>query len=135
MSEEQLKAFIAKVQADASLQERLKAAANDDSIISIAIEAGFSIDSEDMLLYSNELSESELESMAGGDFWNCVKNLWAKGASGCTERAQESKRFDVACVPTKVPHRECFPDADPTNLKRWGPGSKDGCYGIHSTKK
>ncbi|ABM78058.1 Hypothetical protein P9303_13111 [Prochlorococcus marinus str. MIT 9303] len=40
-SEEQLKAFIAKVQADASLQEPLKAEGAD--VVAIAKAAGFSI--------------------------------------------------------------------------------------------
>ena len=40
MSEEQLKAFIEKVQGDDSLQEKLKAAANPDAVVSIAKEAG-----------------------------------------------------------------------------------------------
>ena len=46
MSEEQLKAFIAKLQADTSLQEKLKAAADGDAVVAIAQEAGFSIASD-----------------------------------------------------------------------------------------
>ena len=46
MSEEQLKAFIAKVQADASLQEQLKAEGADP--IAIAKAAGFSITQADL---------------------------------------------------------------------------------------
>ena len=45
MSEEQLKAFIAKVQADTSLQEQLKAEGAD--VVAIAKAAGFSITAED----------------------------------------------------------------------------------------
>ena len=43
MSEAQLKAFLEKVRADTSLQEKLKAAADSDAALSIASEAGFSI--------------------------------------------------------------------------------------------
>ena len=51
MSEEQLKAFIEKVKADTSLQEKLKAAAADNAfdanaVAAIAKEAGFSISAE-----------------------------------------------------------------------------------------
>ena len=72
MSEEQLKAFIAKVQADPSLQEQLKAAADNDAVAAIAKDAGFSISADDLDLKndlnapSRELSEEELEGVAGG---------------------------------------------------------------------
>ena len=45
MSEEQLKAFIAKVQADTSLQERLKAEGAD--VVAIAKSAGLTITTTD----------------------------------------------------------------------------------------
>ena len=63
MSEEQLKAFLEKVKADTSLQEKLKAAADSDAVLAIAKEAGFSISAED---YASELSDEELEGAAGG---------------------------------------------------------------------
>ena len=46
MSEEQLKAFIAKVQADTSLQEQLKEEGAD--VVAIAKEEGFSISADDL---------------------------------------------------------------------------------------
>jgi predicted ribosomally synthesized peptide with nif11-like leader len=64
MSEEQLKAFITKVQSDASLQEQLKAEGADP--IAIAKAAGFTITQQDLLRQASELSDSELESVAGG---------------------------------------------------------------------
>ena len=67
MSEEQLKAFIEKVQGDDSLQEKLKAAANPDAVVSIAKEAGFSISADDLKNAQSELSDEELEGVAGGD--------------------------------------------------------------------
>ena len=66
MSEEQLKAFIAKVQADTSLQEQLKAAAEADTVVAIAKAASFSITTEDLNSHSRELSDKELEGVAGG---------------------------------------------------------------------
>ena len=68
MSEEQLKSFIAKVQADTSLQEQLKAAADSDAALGIAKEAGFAITAEDIqsMKSSTDLSDEELEGVAGG---------------------------------------------------------------------
>ena len=63
MSEEQLKAFLEKLKADTSLQEKLKAASDADGVVAIAKEAGFSISAED---YASELSDEELEGAAGG---------------------------------------------------------------------
>ena len=66
MSEEQLKAFLEKVQGDTSLQEKLKAAADADAVAAIAKEAGFSISADDLTKAQSELSEEELEGVAGG---------------------------------------------------------------------
>ena len=66
MSEEQLKAFIAKVQGDTSLQEKLKAASDADAVVSLAKEEGFSISADDLKNAQSELSDEELEGVAGG---------------------------------------------------------------------
>jgi predicted ribosomally synthesized peptide with nif11-like leader len=66
MSEEQLKAFLEKVKGDTSLQEKLKAAADNDAVLEIAKEAGFSISADDVNQAQPKLSEDELESVAGG---------------------------------------------------------------------
>ena len=66
MSEEQLKAFIEKVKGDTSLQEKLKAAADANAVAAIAKEAGFSISADDLTKAQSELSEEELEGVAGG---------------------------------------------------------------------
>jgi len=64
ISEEQLKAFWEAVQADAGLQEKLKAAVDPDAVVSIAKAAGFVISIED--LQKAQLSEEELDGVAGG---------------------------------------------------------------------
>ena len=64
MSEEQLKAFIAKVQADTSLQEQLKA--KEANPVAIAKAQGFSITTEDLNSHRQNLSDEELEGVAGG---------------------------------------------------------------------
>ena len=61
MSEEQLKAFIAKVQSDPSLQEQLKAEGADP--VAIAQAAGFEVTTED---HQRTLSDEELEAVSGG---------------------------------------------------------------------
>ena len=66
MSEEQLKAFLEKVKTDASLQEKLKAAADNDAVAAIAKDAGFSISADDLKKAQSEISEEELEGVAGG---------------------------------------------------------------------
>jgi len=66
MSEEQLKAFQEAVKADAVLQEKLNAA-DAEAVVVIAQEAGFNISVEDLEVQSSQdLSEEELESVAGG---------------------------------------------------------------------
>ena len=64
MSEEQLKAFIAKVQGDTSLQEQLKAEGAD--VVAIAKAAGFAISTEDLNTHRQTLSDDDLEGVAGG---------------------------------------------------------------------
>ena len=66
MSEEQLKAFLEKVKADTSLQEKLKAASDADAVVAIAKAAGFTITTEDLNSHRQNLTEDELEGMAGG---------------------------------------------------------------------
>ena len=66
MSEEQLKAFLEAVKADASLQEKLKAAGDADAVIALAKAAGFAISADDLKRAQSEISEEELEGVAGG---------------------------------------------------------------------
>ena len=66
MSEEQLKVFLEAVKADAWLQEQLKAAKDVDTVVAIAKAAGFVIAAEDLKRAQAEISEEELEGVAGG---------------------------------------------------------------------
>ena len=61
MSEEQLKAFLEKVKADTSTQEKLKAAKTSEDVVGIAKEHGHEFTQDHM----QELSEDELEGVAG----------------------------------------------------------------------
>ena len=62
MSEEQLKAFLAKAKDDQSIQDKLKAAKSPEDVVDIAKEHGHEFTADKI----GQLSEEELESMAGG---------------------------------------------------------------------
>ena len=72
MSKEQLKAFLEKVKTDTSLQEKLKAEGAD--VVAIAKAAGFSITTEDLNSQVQNLTDDELEGVAGG-----IGNTQCKG--------------------------------------------------------
>ncbi len=63
MSEEKLKAYLEKVKGDISLHEKLKAAADVDTVVALAKEIGclFSAD-----YFKSEIEAAELEAAAGG---------------------------------------------------------------------
>ena len=70
MSEEQLKAFLEAVKADAGLQEKMRAAKDADAVVEIAKAAGFIIVAEEIEAQAAqpyELSDEELEGVSGGD--------------------------------------------------------------------
>ena len=90
MSEEQLKAFIAKVQADVSLQKRFNSATSDTEIISLANELGCSITLDDIAEQRKDLSDQELENISGGGWtgYNCLgqgchSTKFSAGGAGC----------------------------------------------------
>ena len=66
MSEERLKAFMEAAMADAGLQEQLKAAVDADAVVAIAKAAGFLITTEAVNSAQQEISDEELEGVAGG---------------------------------------------------------------------
>ena len=66
MSEEQLKAFLEAVKADAGLQEKLRAAGDADAVVDIAKTAGFVVSADEFKQAQLEISEDELENVAGG---------------------------------------------------------------------
>ena len=69
------------VKADAGLQDKLNAALDADAVVAIAKAAGFVISAEELQRAQAEISEEELEGVAGGGFGrlsnietNCVRN-------------------------------------------------------------
>ena len=77
MSEEQLKAFIAKAKDDQSIQDKLKAAKTTDDVVGIAKGHGHEFTADKI----TELSEDDLEGLAGGT---------ASGTSGRTRVRAEA---------------------------------------------
>lgn len=72
MSEERLKALLDKIKTDISLKEKLKSAA--DAVVAIAKEAGFVVSVEEIKAAQalpQELSDEELEGVAGGGMYGC----------------------------------------------------------------
>ena len=73
MSQENMIAFIAKVQSDSDLLAKMKAVTDADGAIAIAIakSAGFEITAGDLIRQqarlASELSDEELENVAGGN--------------------------------------------------------------------
>ena len=68
---------------DTILQEKFKAAADSNAILTIAGEAGFSISANDLKNAQSELSEQELEGLAGGVATNhCSCPLWQGSCGG-----------------------------------------------------
>ncbi|MGB1196092.1 MAG: Nif11-like leader peptide family natural product precursor [Synechococcus sp.] len=73
MPEEQLKAFLEAVKADAGLQEKLKTAKDADAVVEIAKAAGYAISVDELKKSQAEISEEELEGVAGGG--TAIKSL------------------------------------------------------------
>ena len=78
MSEEQLSALLAKLKDDSGLREKLKGAADLDAAVAMSKEAGFDVSKSDWLKYQAkqtlELSDEELDRVAGGNRFYCDSN-------------------------------------------------------------
>ena len=66
MSKEQLQAFLAKAKDDQSIQDKLKAAKSPEDVVGIAKEHGHEFTADKL----SQLSEEELEGVAGGCFYS-----------------------------------------------------------------
>ena len=66
MSDHQIKALLDAIKTDASLREKLTAAADVDAVVALAHEAGFPVSAEQLQQVQAELSEAELDAVVGG---------------------------------------------------------------------
>ncbi len=86
MSQENLNAFIDKVQSDSGLLEQMKNVSEADGAIAIARSAGFEITAGDLIRrqakIASELSDDELDKVSGGATAGVLSALFAvAGAS------------------------------------------------------
>jgi predicted ribosomally synthesized peptide with nif11-like leader len=65
MPNDQLKAFLDAVKTDPTLQEKIKAAANTESVAAIANDAGYMISAKELQSAQPEISDDELERAVG----------------------------------------------------------------------
>ena len=106
MSEEQLKAFLEKVQADNSLQEKLKAAEDVDAVAAAANEAGFTITAKEIAdslsrfseNTETEASDQELASATGGSGISFLAKYWA-----AQRRLEEAQKPESERYPNNLP--------------------------------
>ena len=64
MTEEQLKAFLTKAQADHTLQNTLSAAKTPDEVVTLAKDYGHDLDADNL----NLVREEDLEGVSGGTY-------------------------------------------------------------------
>ena len=84
MSQETLNAFIAKVQTDNGLLDQMKVATDAAAAIAIAKTAGFEITAADLIRHQAavvaELSDEDLEGVAGGGWQLIIPKYWVASA-------------------------------------------------------
>ena len=90
MSDDQFKAFLEAVEADAALQEKVQTEANRyaDAVVAIAKEVGFRITAEDVKRAQLEISEDNLDGVVGGNipgkmFFNQITGFCTCGEENC----------------------------------------------------
>ena len=103
MTDESLKAFISKVQADTSPQERLNV--EGTAPIALASAAGIVINTEDLNTYLQNLSDVELKGVAG--------MLWYAQTPACTGTFAIS--WAAAPMPGCRIYRSCLRAPQPTH--------------------
>ena len=81
MADDQFKAFLEAVEADAALQEKVQTEANRyaDAVVAIAKEVGFGITADDVKRAQLEISEDDLDGVVGGVNW--YGGLWSRGGA------------------------------------------------------
>ncbi|GAB4522824.1 MAG: hypothetical protein Tsb0019_24700 [Roseibium sp.] len=84
MTEDQLKAFLAKIQADPILAEKVRAAPDAESYAALAREAGVMISAHEVESARAELSEAELEGAGTRSTTYPTQSCRNTCKSGCT---------------------------------------------------
>lgn len=84
MTEDQLEAFLAKIQADPVLAEKVRAAPDPEAYAALAREAGVMISARDVKSARAELSEAELEGAGSRSTTYPTQSCRNTCKSGCT---------------------------------------------------
>lgn len=66
MTQSQIEAFLQAASSDTTLQNKIQAAGDPESLVEIARQAGFSISVDDIKNGQSELSEEDLQGISGG---------------------------------------------------------------------
>ena len=101
MSEEQLKAFLEAIKADADLQEKLKKAENADAISEIAKAAGFTVSANEIQNSESQsavLSDGELDGVVGGSILDSHgKGWWVQLCGGTKNPDTNANKYPGQC--------------------------------------
>ena len=104
MSEEQLNAFLEKVKADTTLQEKLKAAASPDAAVEIAKDAGFAITAITIFFFAITII---------GPHTTVQANYY----QGCNEECKEAERRSAEMMPKALPDEPRIPNPSIPRIK------------------
>ena len=92
MTEQQIQAMIEAVKSKPELQDKLKTITNFEEAAALAEEAGFSVSVEELKRSIEsggvELTDSELETVAGGGWGKLIKSI-ANGGESCGHAIQK----------------------------------------------
>jgi predicted ribosomally synthesized peptide with nif11-like leader len=92
MTQEQIQALIQAVSSSPDLKQKLAAATSIEDAARIAAEAGFELSSDDINEAINgasvELTDAELEMVAGGSWGQLIKSI-ANGGDSCGHAVQK----------------------------------------------
>ncbi len=75
MSIESAKAYIERLKTDEEFRERVKAAKDSEARIALVKAEGFDFSAEDISAVKGELSDDELDGLAGGWGWDCLLSI------------------------------------------------------------
>ncbi|EHQ88915.1 Nif11-like leader peptide family natural product precursor [Desulfosporosinus youngiae] len=79
MSIESAKAFVAKLKTDEGFANQVKAFPNAEERLAFVKESGFDFTPEEIKQVDEELSDNELDAVAGGDHWCENAFCWTFG--------------------------------------------------------
>ena len=79
MTQEQLKAFLEKVKADTSLQQKLEKAADTDAVVAIAKNVDLTISADNLKKAQSELANEKPEKGAVGEKCTLHTGWWCTG--------------------------------------------------------